>query len=150
VLLLLLLSPGFRMAAAAIPAHDPAAGLDPWLEAGLRQELVSLKGRYRGTLLACRPGDPAPVVEESPPELPDPAGLEGMPPSSGDAADALEAAAPPPPPPRPKPRPKPQARPAPGPAQPPPPAREPEITPEPETCIPCSLGRRKPRNTRFD
>jgi hypothetical protein len=127
VLLFLLLSPGFRRAASAIPAQDPAAGLDNAAEDSLQAELSRLKGRYRDTLLACRPVEPEPPPEDEPLTLPDPERVEEPPPSAGDAPLAREAAAPPPPPPEPEPepepvqepdKPKPKPKPAPKPSKP--------------------------------
>ncbi|MDR3153645.1 MAG: hypothetical protein LBW85_05075, partial [Deltaproteobacteria bacterium] len=101
VFLFFLLAPGFRRAASAISGEDPAAGLDPGLEDGLRRELASLRERYEETLTACRPEETGPLIEDDPPELPEPDAQILMPPSSGDAEGGVEAAQPPPPPPPP-------------------------------------------------
>jgi hypothetical protein len=93
VLLSLLLSPGFRRAASAIPAADPAAGLDEGRGDSLRYELSGLKGRYLDALLACRPEEPELPADGEPLSLPDPERAGGPPPAAGDAPLALEAAA---------------------------------------------------------
>jgi hypothetical protein len=110
------LSPGFRKAAGAVTAKPLELPRDTGLEDDLRSELAALKRHYHDTLMACRPDDPEPGLEDAPLALPDP-NLESLqpPPSSGDAPTALESAPPPPPPPPPTPEPEPEPEPGPDP-----------------------------------
>ncbi|MDR1080132.1 MAG: hypothetical protein LBQ79_04040, partial [Deltaproteobacteria bacterium] len=95
--LFFLLSPGFRRAASAIPAEDPSKGVVPGLEDGLRGERDGLRELYFRSLLACRPADPDPPLDDSIPELPAPERRDTAPPAAGDEPSPLEAAPPPPP-----------------------------------------------------
>jgi hypothetical protein len=119
LLLFSALSPGFRKAVGSLSAGVPPPRPDYGVEAGLREELASLKDLYLDSLAVCRPEEPRPPLAEERFQLPDPEawGLE-PPPSSGDGLSAaLEAVPPPPPPPPPpetKPKPKPEAPPRPG------------------------------------
>jgi hypothetical protein len=133
--LLLAFSADIRRAAAAIP-ENPSAGLDPFLEDVLRAELESLKGRYNATMAGCAPeDDPEPVIEELPPELPEPVS-QTFSPSAGSAPVALEAIAPPLPPPPPPP-PAPKAKPKPKPKKRPKPKLRPQPVPKPQNDCGC-------------